>query len=117
MGNSALVARTPGHTALAEAGQRLRMIEIRDRIFESGVLDLAIGMAQTGRDLRIDPVSMEIVGNEMLDPKIRQGYITMLAHKLISNAQIPKEIAPEDSHAKWANIISAELDNETEDDS
>lgn len=116
MGNSTLVARSHGHTALAEAGQRARMIEIRNQIDQAQILHLAIGMAQTGRNLFINRETGELEGEEMLDQKVRQGYITMLAHKLISNAQVPKDIAPEDSHAKWANVI-AEMDNEAEDDS
>ncbi len=117
MGNSVLVKRSNGHTALAEAGQRARMIEIRDRIFESRVLDLAIAMAQTGRNLFINQETMELEGEEYLDQKVRADYIRLLAHKLISNAQIPKEIAPEDSHAKWADVISREVDKESGDDS
>lgn len=112
MGNSVLVRRKHGNSALAEHSQRLRMVEIRDRIHEARIVDLAIAMAATGRDLYINQETMELEGDDLLDQKVRQGYITMLAHKLISNAQIPKEIAPEDSHDKWAAIISAEIDNE-----
>ena len=110
MGNSVLVQRKHTHSALAESEQRMRMVDIRDRIDESRILVLAIAMAQTGRDLHIDPQTQEVKGEEMLDPKIRQGYIVMLAHKLISNAQIPKEIAPEPDFGKWADIIAAEGD-------
>lgn len=115
MGSSTLVKRTHSHTALAEHEQRRRMVEIRDRIFEARILDLAIAMAATGRDLYIDPKTGEITGEDQLDQKVRQGYVSLLAHKLISNAQAPKEIAPEDSHAKWADVISAELDKGTGD--
>jgi len=110
MGNSVLVQRTHTHSAVAESEQRMRMVEIRDRIFESRVLDLAIAMAVSGKDLHVNQETMELEGEDLLDQKVRQGYITMLAHKLISNAQIPKEVAPEDSHDKWANIIAAEMD-------
>ena len=49
-----------------------------------------------------------------MEQKVRQGEVDLLAKKLISNAVAPKEIAPEDSHAKWADVISAEMDNEAE---
>ncbi len=117
MGSSVLVKRTHTHTALAEHEQRLRMVEIRDRIHDARILDLAIAMAATGRDLYIDPKTGEITGEDLLDQKVRQGYVSLLTHKLISNAAAPKEIAPEDSHAKWANVISQELGKEAEDDS
>ncbi len=115
MGSSTLVKRAHRHSALAESEQRMRMVEIRDQIDQARILHLAIGMAQTGRNLFINRETGELEGEEMLDQKVRQGYITMLANKLISNAQFPKEIAPEDSHAKWANIISQELDEGTGD--
>ena len=117
MGNSVLVKRTHSHSSLAEHEQRLRMVEIRDQIDQARILHLAIGMAQTGRNLFINRETMELEGEEMLDQKVRQGYITLLAYKLISNAQIPKEIAPEDSHSKWADIIAAEMDESAESDS
>ena len=112
MGNSVLVKRTHSHSALAESEQRMRMVEIRDQIDQARVLHLAIGMAQTGRDLFVNRETGELEGEEMLDQKVRQGYISLLTHKLISNAQIPKEIAPEDSHSKWADIIAAETERE-----
>ena len=117
MGSSTLVKRTHSHTALAESEQRMRMVEIRDRIHEARILDLAIAMAATGKDLYIDQESMALVGNDLLDQKVRQGYITLLTHKLISNAQIPKEIAPEPDFGKWADLIAAETDKESGDDS
>ena len=40
----------------------------------------------------------------------------MLAHKLISNAQIPKEIAPEPDFGKWADVIAADMDERAEND-
>ena len=40
--------------------------------------------------------------------------MNLLVNKLISNAVAPKEITHEDSHAKWANIISQELEKEAE---
>ena len=116
MGNSVIVRRSHTNSAVAEHDQRLRMVEIRDRIFESRVLDLAVAMAVTGKDLRINQQSGELEGEEMLDQKVRQGYITMLAHKLISNAQIPKEIASEPDFSKWVDVI-AEMDKEAENDS
>lgn len=117
MGKSALVTRSHTHTALAEHEQRLRMVEIRDRIFESRVLDLAIAMAATGRDLYIDPETGEIKDNGALEPKIRQGYVHLLLNKLVSNAAAPKEITPEPDFGKWIDIISKEVDKESGDDS
>jgi hypothetical protein len=110
MGKSTLVTKTNGHAALAEHGQRLRMCDIRDRIYESDILDLSIAMAQTGRDLVIDPKTNEIEDIGPLEQKTRSDYIKLLAHKLISNAPIPKEMKqePESSLEKWAKYLDAE---------
>ena len=113
MGRSTLVARSHGHTALAEAGQRARMTEIRNRIHESRVLDLAIVMAATGKDLYINQETMELEGEDLLDQKTRQAYISLLVNKLISNAVAPKEIVPEDGHERWLDVV-AEMDEEAE---
>ena len=116
MGKSTLVTRSHSHTALAEAGQRARMIQIRDKIHEARVIDLAIAMAQTGRNLFINQQSGELEGSEMLDEKTRQAYVGLLLNKLISNAVAPKEIAPEPDFGKWVDII-AEMDESSENDS
>lgn len=116
MGNSTLVTRSHTHTALAESEQRMRMVELRSRIFESQVLDLAIAMAVSGRDLHIDRETGKLVGEEMLEAKVRSNYVTMLCHKLVSTAQIPKEvISPQNNLDKWADIIAAETDKEAGD--
>ena len=117
MGRSTLVAKSRPHAALAEAGQRARMIEIRNRIDEARILDLCVAMVVSGRDLHFDQESMEIVGENFLDPKVRQSYAALLINKLIANAQAPKEIVPEDSHAKWADVIRAELEDGAGNDS
>ena len=70
MGKSTLVTRSHTHTALAESEQRLRMVEIRDRIYEARILDLAIAMAATGRDLYINQETMELEGEDLLDQKV-----------------------------------------------
>ena len=75
MGNSVLVKRTHSHSALAESEQRMRMVEIRNRIHEARILDLAIAMAATGRDLYINQETMELEGEDLLDQKVRQSYI------------------------------------------
>ncbi len=115
MGKSTLVTRTHSHTALAESEQRMRMVEIRDRIHEARILDLAIAMAATGKDLYINQETMELEGDDLLDQKVRSSYISLLTNKLIANAQAPKEITHEDSHSKWAAVIAAEMDNEAGD--
>ena len=112
MGNSVLVRRKHGNSALAEHSQRLRMVELRDRIHEARVLDLCLAMAISGKEWCIDPETGEIKGDDLLDQKTRAAYMSLLVNKLISNAVAPKEIAHEDSHAKWADIIAAEIDNE-----
>ena len=114
MGNSTLVKRTHSHTALAESEQRMRMVEIRDRIHEARILDLCVAMVASGKDLHFDPESMEIVGEDLLDPKVRQSYAALLINKLIANAQAPKEIVPEHDFEKWADIV-AEMNDEAGD--
>ena len=117
MGNSVLVKRLHSNSAVAEHEQRLRVVQIRDRIDESGVLDLAIMMDRTGRELYIDPQTMEITGHEMLDQKTRQAYISLLMNKLVSNAVPPKGIVSEPDFSKWIDVINNELDKESGDDS
>lgn len=116
MGNSTLVTKSHSHTALAEHGQRLRMVEIRDRIHEAKILDLAIAMAQTGRDLYINQETMELQGEEMLDQKVRQAYINQLVNKLINNAVAPKEIVADTDHSRWTALIAAEEGKSSGDD-
>ena len=110
MGKSTLVTKTNGHASLAEHGQRLRMVEIRDRIYESDILDLSIAMAQTGRDLVINPDTNEIEDIGPLDQKTRSDYIKLLTHKLISNAAVPKEIQaqPTSTIERWTEYLEAE---------
>ena len=117
MGNSVLVKRTHTHSAVAESEQRLRMVQIRDRIHESRVLDLCLAMAISGKDLHFNPRTMELEGEELLDQKVRQSYVNLLLNKLVNNAVAPKEFAPEDSHAKWAEVIRTELEDGAGNDS
>ena len=68
MSNSKLVHRRP-HVAVAEEGQRLRMTELRDRIYDAKILDLTIAMAATGKDLVINQDTMELDEVGVLDQK------------------------------------------------
>ena len=116
MGNSVLVRRKHGNSALAESEQRMRMVEIRDRIHEARILDLAIAMAATGKDLYINQETMELEGEDLLDQKVRQSYVNLLVNKLINNAVAPKEIVHEPDFSKWVDVI-ADMDNDAENDS
>ena len=109
MSNSKLVHKRP-HVAVAEEGQRLRMCDIRDQIHDAKILDLTIAMAATGKDLVINQNTMELDEVGVLDQKTRSDYIKLLAHKLISNAPIPKEMKqePESNLEKWAKYLDAE---------
>ena len=107
MGNGKLVQRKHSHVDLAEQGVRLRMVEIRDRIHESRVLDLAVAMAVTGKDLVINQDTMELEEVGVLDAKVKCDYIKMLTNKLISNAVAPKEIEQRgNENAKWIDALA-----------
>lgn len=99
------------HTALAESGQRLRLVEIRQRIDEAKILDLVIAMAQTGRALILNPETMAVEDVGELGEDTRQKFLAQLVNKIINNAVAPKELedTTRSAAASWvADLESAD---------
>lgn len=94
-----LATRSHSHTALAESGQRLRLVEIRQRIDEAKILDLVIAMAQTGRALILNPETMAVEDVGELGEDTRQKFLAQLVNKIINNAVAPKETDEENKSA------------------
>jgi hypothetical protein len=112
MSNSGLISKNKqSHVAVAEQGQRMRMVEIRDRIYESRVLDLVVAMAVTGKDLVVNQETMELEEVGVLDQRVRADYTKLITNKLISNAQPPKEIEEEpdkvNPYQKWIELAAS----------
>ena len=88
-----------------EAAGRLRSIEFREAIHDSGVLQTILAMAATGRDIRVDRETGEPIDVGELDSNLRVKLMVSLIAKVVPNVAPTKAPDEQSNNARWIEIL------------
>ena len=96
-----------------DAASRLRSIEFREAIHDSGVLQTILAMAATGRDIRIDRETGEPIDVGELDSNLRVKLMTSLISKVVPNVAPTKAPDEQSNNARWIEILETHENKKT----